>query len=35
MDDASIERIVFGLISYFNDKYAQRRCPVFASLRVA
>lgn len=35
MHDASIERIVFGLISYYNDKYAQKICREFRQARKA
>lgn len=33
MDDASIERLVFGLISYFNRKYAHHVCREFRQLQ--
>lgn len=33
VNDASIERIVYGLVTYFNDKYAARRCPAFKNIR--
>jgi putative transposase len=33
VNDASIERIVFGLVAYFNRKYAARVCPAFRKKR--
>ena len=33
VNDASIERIVFGLVAYFNRKYAARVCPAFRTKR--
>lgn len=35
VDDASIERIIFGLVRYFNDKYARLICREFRQLRKA
>lgn len=35
VNDASIERIVYGLVAYFNRKYAQRICPEFRRIRQA
>jgi putative transposase len=35
VDDASIERLVYGLISYFNSKYAQKVCREFRQARKA
>jgi putative transposase len=33
VNDASIERIVYGLVAYFNQKYAARVCPAFRKKR--
>jgi putative transposase len=33
VNDASIERIVYGLVAYFNSKYAERICPEFKKKR--
>jgi len=33
VNDASIERIVYGLIAYHNAKYARRVCPAFRKVR--
>jgi transposase-like protein len=35
VDDASIERIVFGLVRYCNDKYARQVCREFRQTRIA
>lgn len=35
VDDASIERIVYGLVRYFNDKFAQQVCREFRQIRKA
>lgn len=35
VNDASIERIIFGLVSYLNGKYQQRSCRVFRQPRIA
>ena len=35
VDDASIERIVFGLVRYFNDRDAGRVCPAFQPPKAA
>lgn len=35
VDDASIERIIFGLVRYFNDKYATLICREFRQLQKA
>ena len=32
VNDASIERIVYGLVAYHNAKYATRICPAFRKL---
>ena len=33
VNDASIARIVYGLVAYFNRKYAARLCPAFRKQR--
>ena len=33
VNDASIERIVYGLVAYHNAKYATRVCPAFRKVR--
>jgi transposase-like protein len=35
VNDASIERIVYGLVAYMNRKYATRVCPEFKKTRYA
>jgi len=35
VDDAGIERIIYGLVTYFNRKYETRTCAAFQKKRAA